>query len=461
MLPDVKNIIGIQEYDGGKEYCKSMFLVEWAMEPGKNMILNLFTRELFLLDDQEKEDFDRQNPKYMESYVSRWLYVPQDSDEIRSVDEFREKYRKMKIPEEMDAICGFTILTTTECNARCPYCYERGIRKIPMSGETARDVAGFIMNHRKGKKVRLHWFGGEPLFNQGAIDIICGKLKENGVPYSSFMITNGYLIDEAGVEKIKNQWKIDRVQITLDGTEEVYNKTKGYIYTDANGFSKVMDNIRMLCNAGVYVTVRLNMSEDNYQDLLGLIEYLNSRFREFKGKTLGIYCHPLFDSLGEMHHCYKEGENGTVYERLTQIYRRLSELGFASGYDIQSIKYHRCMADGKNSVVITPGGNLTLCEHCTETHIIGNIWDGICDKKEMLEWSRKLEFDECRKCFYYPQCYKLASCPVDPVCCDAERKYNLFLTQKAMERMYKKSHADKWKRLMHPKWIENGKLKNL
>lgn len=461
MLPDVKNIIGIQKYDRDKTYRKSIFLVEWEMERGKNMILNLFTRELFLMDDQEKSDFDSKNGKQIESYVSRWLYVPEDADEMSLVDFFREEYQKIKIPSEIEEITGYTILTTTECNARCPYCYEKRVKKIPMNEKTASDLADFIMNRRNGKKVKLHWFGGEPLFNQKAIDIICQKLKENGVLYSSFMVTNGYLIDEPGIEKIKNQWKIERVQITLDGTEEVYNQTKGYIYENSNGFKKVMENIHMLCNGGVRVTIRINMSDDNFGDLFKLIAYLNKEFQDFKGKMLGIYCHPLFDSLNEMHHCYEREGSGTVYEHLTQIYKYLADLGFSSGYDIQSIKYHRCMADGKSSIVITPGGNLTLCEHCTETHIIGNIWEGILDKEEIREWSTKLVFDECRLCFYYPQCYKLENCPVDPVCCDAERKYNLFLTQKAMERMYKKSHADRWHRVIRPKWIENGRLKDI
>lgn len=38
------------------------------------------------------------------------------------------------------AITNYTILTTTGCNARCFYCYEKGTKPVTMTAETA-DVA--------------------------------------------------------------------------------------------------------------------------------------------------------------------------------------------------------------------------------------------------------------------------------------------------------------------------------
>lgn len=52
---------------------------------------------------------------------------------------------------------SYTILTTTDCNARCFYCYELGRSRIPMSEQTAHEIADYI----SAPKVNIHWFGGE------------------------------------------------------------------------------------------------------------------------------------------------------------------------------------------------------------------------------------------------------------------------------------------------------------
>lgn len=47
-----------------------------------------------------------------------------------------------------------------------------------MSKETAMKVASYISRNRKNEIVSIRWFGGEPLYNQMAIDTICSSLNE-------------------------------------------------------------------------------------------------------------------------------------------------------------------------------------------------------------------------------------------------------------------------------------------
>ena len=44
-------------------------------------------------------------------------------------------------------ITGYTIFPTTDCNARCFYCFELDRSRIPMSVETARKVVRYIKDH--------------------------------------------------------------------------------------------------------------------------------------------------------------------------------------------------------------------------------------------------------------------------------------------------------------------------
>ena len=156
--------------------------------------------------------------------------------------------------KEPEHITSYTIFTTTDCNARCFYCYEMGRSRIPMSAETAHKAAAYIAAHCGGEKVHLHWFGGEPLFNKQVIDIICTDLAEKGIVYESMIISNGYLFDGATVEQAVSHWKLKSVQITLDGTEEIYNRSKAFIYKDGKSpYQVVLANIQRLLDAGVSV----------------------------------------------------------------------------------------------------------------------------------------------------------------------------------------------------------------
>lgn len=61
-----------------------------------------------------------------------------------------------------------------------------------------------------------------------------------------------YLFDGATVEQAVSHWKLKSVQITLDGTEEIYNRSKAFIYKDGKSpYQVVLANIQRLLDAGV------------------------------------------------------------------------------------------------------------------------------------------------------------------------------------------------------------------
>ena len=113
-----------------------------------------------------------------------------------------------------------------------------------MDSAVAEKTAEYIARHCGGKEVSLSWFGGEPLYNMEAIDIICRRLEDKSVAFHSKMISNGYLFDKEIVRKANEDWKLRNVQITLDGTEDVYNKTKAFIYKGINAFKRVIGTVQ-------------------------------------------------------------------------------------------------------------------------------------------------------------------------------------------------------------------------
>lgn len=97
-------------------------------------------------------------PGFIERMIEKGFIHKKDVDESVLLD---EKYRRVRSEDELHVM----ILPTYQCNLRCWYCVQehRGMR---MSDETVRDIKLFLkkkIQDSKIKRVRLSWFGGEPL----------------------------------------------------------------------------------------------------------------------------------------------------------------------------------------------------------------------------------------------------------------------------------------------------------
>ena len=144
----------------------------------KKVIYNLVTGSIVVFD---QEKFKALKKLQLDEYFS--------SEEIEQLKEMwiihdvadETNYIKEKHEEATNKPCDdffkLTILTTSNCNARCYYCYENGIKKEDMSLDTAKKIVELIKEHHKNKRIFINWFGGEPLYNAEIISYISNELK--------------------------------------------------------------------------------------------------------------------------------------------------------------------------------------------------------------------------------------------------------------------------------------------
>lgn len=395
------------------------------------LVFNLLTRELIFLDQVEFERFDKLD------YLKRhWFVVPVNLKEKDLADFV--KLRLYTQQPKSNRIVDYTIFTTTDCNARCFYCFELGRSRIPMSCETAEKVVRYIGAHCGGKEVRIGWFGGEPLFNVEAIDSITEGLHREGIKFTSRMVSNGYLFDDGIVHRAVSSWNLKTVQITLDGTERIYNKIKAYIYPDSNPFDVVMDNILRLQQAGIRVSIRLNMDLYNADDLLVLVDYLAARFAGRKG--ISVYAHHLFKGNtpnAELHTMDDWNKRQEAMDRLNDALERnalLPNKGISKNFRLSY-----CMADSGKAVTILPDGSIGLCEHCTEGEFIGHLDRNDIDTDVVASWEERTpEIAECSNCFFYMDCIKLKKCFTGSTCYPQFHKGKLKEIQRAMRYEYER-----------------------
>lgn len=394
------------------------------------LLFNLLTRELVLLTQEEFSQATQ-----LEYLKTHWFAVPEDTDEkeLASFVRWALKTRQKKD----GCISGYTIFPTTDCNARCFYCFELGRSRMPMSQETALKVVQYIKNHHGDKDVHINWFGGEPLFNQAVIDTICDGLRKEGITFESTVISNGYLFDDETVRKAVESWNVKRVQITLDGTEAVYNKTKAYIYRQGNPYQIVMGNMERLLDAQIPVIVRMNMDLHNAEDLLQLSKELGQRFGG--RKRIQAYVRHIFDDdqpIAERH----DATGWTLREEaLARVEEQLAVYGLESKRGVsRGLRTTLCKADCGHAVTILPDGNIGLCEHFSESEFIGHIDREGFDQTVVDSWKQTMpEIPECADCFCYPECIKLVKCANTKLCFLQQRQWELRRTQRQMVNEYR------------------------
>ena len=409
--------------------------------PEGMLLFNNLTKSMVLLSDAEMKSV-RSGGASLPELVEKWFYVPEDHDDKTLCQQVRNVASMLRPTTK--GFNSYTIFTTTDCNARCFYCFEKSARRIPMSPAVAEKTAGFIAEHCGGKDVSLSWFGGEPLYNMEAIDIICRRLEENGIAFHSKMTSNGYLFDKEIVRKAKEDWKLKNVQITLDGTEEIYNKAKAFIYKGVNAFRRVIGNIHLLLDAGIGVDIRLNIDTYNSDDLMKLSGLI---IEEFSGKPgLYVYVHPLFGD--NMHYAVDNpAKRKDIFEKMEKLQDTFDGAGMGRiSLFKRYIKTNCCMSDSATSLAVFPSGQFGKCEHYTDEYFVGHLDKGeVLDQEEVTAFSQiHPDIEECDNCPIYPDCIRLVRCASFYNCYLESRNYWLRQIRAEMRAVYyaKKKNAD-------------------
>ena len=416
----------------GSEYRLSQYCVQEEIEDGV-LLFNLLTREVVLLS---REEFI--NIFEIDYLKKQWFVVPINTEEKQIASLCKSMISSLR--KNFSYINSYTIFPTTDCNARCFYCFEKGRSVCTMTSETAHKVAEYIKNHCGGKLVTFRWFGGEPLMNPEAIDIICQVLRDSGIRYRSTMVSNGYLFNDELIQRAKALWNLVAVQITLDGTEKVYNRVKAYVNITGSAYEAVLSNIEKLTNSAIKVQVRMNMDLYNADDLFELTKYLTNRFSGNSYFT--AYAHHIFKDgvpMGDMHTPEEWLKRDLAISRIEKL---LIDAGM---YKIKSLstkpRYTHCMADSGSAVTIVPDGHIGLCEHYSESEFIGHVDTDEFDKSVIASWRETVpEIPECDECFYYPECLVLKKCTNSTVCYPQLRVAHLRKTKARMRQLY-----EKWK----------------
>ena len=386
-------------------------------QDGQVLLHNVVTGQLVCLEKGEVEVVGNLPQKFspaMDNLIAAHYLVPDNYDEHQQTVKLRTVLRRLEVLEGGKSfIRQYTILPTTACNARCYYCYERDVYTATMTEEVAEDAVKFITEHAgENGKVSIRWFGGEPTVASERIDQISKGLLRNSVSYTSTMTTNGYLFDEAMVEKAKSIWNLRHLMISVDGTEQHYNAIKSYVNPKDNPYRRVLRNVGLLLDHGIRVDLRMNFDLGNYQDFEEFIRETKERFHG--NKLLQVYAFPVKGEYPDQNGCIAHGSPEWFDEKIAELNGLAQESGcFFRELELPYLFFSTCKAGDPASVVIGPRGELARCLSIFERkdQVIGSVKEGIRDQNYREIWSQFADLKECRDCIFFPSCVLIEKCP--------------------------------------------------
>lgn len=332
------------------------------------------------------------------SLVKYGFLVEKDYNELSEIRRAVEAARSAPI-------LRLTIVPTRLCNFRCTYCWES--HQGPRMGATVvQSIIKFVEKQiDRYKLVDVTWFGGEPLLEWGAITEISERLmdicNDKGSSYTSSLITNGYLLDDAVVSNLR-RLGVDCIVTSIDGPAHIHNVRRAL----ADGrptLERIMENLRRLSKTDCHITVQVNCDSTTVEHVPQVLDTL-----EAVKRRITVHFRWLFPSDAKRWSCATRNADADNELLL------LNKLAVSRGFDIRNPmvfpRWVYCNTDYKDHWLIDPVGSIFKCNVEFElNNPVGKLKeDGELDLDEQL-WSRWLAKDPfnrhaCKECTSLPIC---------------------------------------------------------
>jgi len=378
----------------------------------------LFVDESHLQQIHNKE-FKKLPSQLVEKLIKFKIIVPENENEFESCLE------ENKIFTSDSKVLSYTIQPTGQCQLGCGYCGQEH-RNIVMSDKiidsTFERIKSMALNGNY-EGIDITWYGGEPLIASKQIHTLSDRLisfcKENNIEYTADIITNGLSINS--IDKIKKlviNSKIKRYQITVDSFAEYHDKRRP-LKKGGGSFEKIMSNIKMFVNDGIYTTeeckisLRMNIDKENSESIDSFIEFLASN--DLQGK-IDLSFSTVFDWGGN-----NADSNSFTPIDFSQLeinwMLKAKEFGFNFSNFLPKRSYEPCMVVDPNSEVYDAYGNIYSCYELPYTpkyeeaeNLVGNVLvDNFLDintDTPLRQWNSliKNEGIGCSTCNFFPVC---------------------------------------------------------
>lgn len=357
-----------------------------------------------------------------ESLVEDRFLVQNKRQELESV------LQEIRSNEQNDKLTLIILPVGQACNFNCSYCYESKSKSQFMDNKSATTILTSFIDKQNPARLHIEYFGGEPLLNKEFIinfnSYLTKKYSFNVDKFSSSMTTNGYSLDDKTFKELYDVG-VRSFQITIDGLEELHNKTRP-LNTGKGTFSTIIKNLK---NCSAYpnsydftIDIRVNFNDESASEnnRVEFIKYLkdnfgtDNRFR-FLFRPISDYATNNQTQADSISYCSKTTSNNLKeeYEKLAI----LSELQIADLSTLLGKGSSACYAGKPNYLIIDRDLSVKKCTVAL-TNPINNVGYISTEGKfiknsNWVIWVKNdIELaDKCKACHFLRQCTGNA-CPL-------------------------------------------------
>lgn len=382
---------------------KSKYNVDIELDKNKGMIYNTFSRKYFvyalneknkvydLIENINKNVYTLEEIEIIKNLIQSRILIENDRDELKELEYFENT-----VKYQSDTF-SIMIIVTEGCNFRCTYCIQDH-NNLTLDDTSESKIINLINNvSKKVKKIKLSWFGGEPLLQFERIERMTNQIisicEKNCCKFEAGMTTNGYLLSLDKV-KIMKKMNFTFVQITLDGDRDTHDSRR-FTCNGEKTYDVILKNLIVALSESLSVILRINIDKNNLEKASSILPIIPIKYRK-----------NIIISIANL---YQQKEKCSVYE----VYKYAIELGYQCSTRYNT--YMACQVCQKNGVVIGADGNIIVCANASNDNKYlgyidtnGNIQINDISQYFKLKTVSAIHNPQCVNCIELPLC--IGSC---------------------------------------------------
>ena len=226
------------------------------------------------------------SPDVLDSLIEHSVVTGRSTEEEQQVFA-RELLRRGRLARDVPP--RVYLMPSYDCNLKCVYCFQHGIRRTTPSVTMSEEVAAASLDHVEAvfgdedrRSVTL--YGGEPLSpdNRAIVEYLCGSARERRIRLMAS--THAWNLDL--YEDLLGPQGIEVLHVTVDGPAGTHDRLR-VGPRGARTFDTIMKHIRLALTRGARVRMRVNVNESVLGQLEALRDVLDAD---------GLLAHPRFSA---------------------------------------------------------------------------------------------------------------------------------------------------------------------